>query len=88
MAAHPDSPYAVRVLAMIAVRREEIVWHRTVIASTPAAYWSYLRRYPGGPHSWDARRRLSMLAAPVESPADFAVFDFGVPPPSPDELGL
>ncbi|HEY1979118.1 MAG TPA: caspase domain-containing protein [Xanthobacteraceae bacterium] len=83
---YPDSPYARRVADMIAVRREEIAWRHCVTADTPPAYWSYLRRYPRGPHSWDARRRLAMLGAPIDSPPDFAMFDFGVPPPPPDEL--
>jgi uncharacterized caspase-like protein len=83
---YPDSPYSRRVADMIAVRREEIAWRRCVSADTPPAYWSYLRRYPRGPHSWDAQRRLAMLGAPVDSPPDFAMFDFGVPPPPPDEL--
>jgi len=83
---YPDSPYSRRVAAMLAVRREEIVWRRCVIADTPPAYWSYLRRYPRGPHAWDARRRLAMLGVPVEPPPDFALFDFGLPPPPPAEL--
>jgi uncharacterized caspase-like protein len=86
LALYPNSPYSRRVADMIAVRREEIAWRRCVTADTPPAYWSYLRRYPRGPHSWDARRRLAMLGAPVDSPPDFAMFDFGVPPPPPDEL--
>ena len=28
----------------------------------PPAYWSYLRRYPNGPHAWDARRGWRCLA--------------------------
>ena len=87
LAIYPNSPYAARVAAMVAVRREEIIWRRCVLANTPPAYWSYLRRYPDGPHVWDARRRLAMLAAAAEPPPDFAYYDFGVPPPPPYELG-
>ncbi len=83
---YPNSPYSRRVAAMLAVRREAIIWRRCVIADTPPAYWSYLRRYPQGPHAWDARRRLTMLRAQSEPPPDFALYDFGVPPPPPDEL--
>jgi uncharacterized caspase-like protein len=83
---YPDSPYSPRIAAMLAVRREEIVWRRCVTADTPPAYWSYLRRYRDGPHAWDARRRLAMLRAAEEPPPGFALFDFGVPPPPPDEL--
>ncbi len=86
LAAYPDSPYARRVAAMVAVRREEIAWRHCVENDTPPAYWSYLRRYPNGPHMWDARRRLAMLRAEMEPPPDFAMFDFGVPPPPPDEM--
>ena len=80
------SPYSQRVAAMLAVRREEIVWRRCVTFDTPQAYWSYLRRYPKGPHSWDARRRLAILRAELDPPPQFALVDFGMPPPPPAEL--
>jgi uncharacterized caspase-like protein len=83
---YPTSPYAPRVAAMLAIRREALIWRHCVLTDTPPAYWSYLRRYPDGPHVWDARRRLELLAAAAEPPPDFAYFDFGVPPPPPDEL--
>jgi uncharacterized caspase-like protein len=82
------SPYSQRVAAMLAVRREEIVWRRCVTFDTPQAYWSYLRRYPNGPHSWDARRRLAILRAELDPPPQFAFVDFGMPPPPPAELGF
>jgi uncharacterized caspase-like protein len=87
LAVYPNSPYSERIGGMLAVRREAIIWRRAVIADTPPAYWSYLRRYPNGPHVWDARRRLAMLAAAYDPPPDFAYYDFGVPPPPPYELG-
>jgi uncharacterized caspase-like protein len=87
LAVYPNSPYSERIGGMLAVRREAIIWRRSVIADTPPAYWSYLRRYPNGPHVWDARRRLAMLAAAYDPPPDFAYYDFGVPPPPPYELG-
>ena len=86
LAAYPSSPFARRVAAMLAVRREAIIWRRCVIANTPPAYWSYLRRYPKGPHAWDARRRLTMLSAMLDPPESFAFIDFGVPPPPPTEI--
>lgn len=86
LALHPRSRYARRVAAMVAVRREEMIWRRCVFDNTPPAYWSYLRHYPNGPHVWDARRRLGMIGAGLEGPPDFAGVDFGVPPPPPDEL--
>jgi uncharacterized caspase-like protein len=86
LALYPSSPYAQRVAVMLAVRREEIIWRHCVIRNTPQAYWSYLRRYPDGPHVWDARRRLAMIGAAFDAPPDFAFYDFGVPPPPPAEL--
>ena len=86
LAAYPDSPFARRISAMLAVRREEIIWRRCVLTDTPPAYWSYLRRYPRGPHVWDARRRLARLGGAMEPPPSFAFIDFGVPPPPAFEL--
>jgi len=88
LAIYPNSPYSERVAGMLAVRREAIIWRRCVVADTPPAYWSYLRRYPQGPHAWDARRRLGELREAFEPPPNFAMYDFGVPPPPPVELGF
>jgi uncharacterized caspase-like protein len=85
LAIYPNSPYSGRVAGMLAVRREEIIWRRAVVADTPPAYWSYMRRYPHGPHYWDARRRLEELRQALEPPPAFADYDFGVPPPPPAE---
>jgi uncharacterized caspase-like protein len=86
LAAYPDDPMAKRVRALAAARREAITWRRTYRADTPNAYWSYLKRYPRGPHAADARRRLAILTAPQEPPPSFDVIDYDVPPPPPDEL--
>jgi Caspase domain len=86
LALYPNSPYSQRIAAMLAVRREELIWRRCIADDTPPAYWSYLRRYPDGPHAWDARRRLAILRAAFEPPPDFVIVDFGVPPPPPAEL--
>src|SRR5947208_3038848 len=86
LAAYPDDPMAKRVRAIAAARREAITWRRTYRADTPNAYWSYLRRYPNGPHTADARRRLSILTAPQEPPPSFDVIDYDVPPPPPEEF--
>jgi uncharacterized caspase-like protein len=86
LAAYPGEPLAKRVRAIVAARREAITWLRTYRADTPQAYWSYLRRYPRGPHASDARRRLAILTAPLEPPPAFAVIDYDVPPPPPDEI--
>lgn len=75
-----------RARAILAVRREAIVWHRTCVADTPNAYWSYLKRYAEGPHAFDARRRLARLAAALEPPSVFQAFAFDVSPPPPEEI--
>ena len=77
---------AKRVRAIAAARREAITWRRTFRADTPNAYWSYLQRYPRGPHATDARRRLAILTAPLEPPPTFDVIDYDVPPPPPEEF--
>ncbi|MCD0415631.1 caspase family protein [Rubrivivax sp. JA1024] len=86
LAAYPKDPLAKRVRAIVAARREAITWRRTYRVDTPDAYWSYLRRYPRGPHAADARRRLEILAAALEPPPSFAMIDYDVPPPPPDEI--
>jgi uncharacterized caspase-like protein len=86
LTAYPTDPLANRVRAILAARREAITWRRTYLADTPDAYWSYLRRYPQGPHAWDARRRLAILSAALEPPSSFAMMNYDVPPPPPDEM--
>jgi uncharacterized caspase-like protein len=86
LAAYPGDPLAKRVMAIVAARREAITWRRSYRADTPDAYWSYLRRYPHGPHAGDARRRLAILTAPLEPPPTFAMMDYDVPPPPPAEV--
>ncbi len=86
VSAYPGDPLAKRMRALAAARREAITWMRTYRADTPDAYWSYLRRYPNGPHAADARRRLAILTAPIEPPPTFAVMDYDVPPPPPEEI--
>jgi uncharacterized caspase-like protein len=86
LTAYPGDPVSKRVRAIVAARREATTWLRTYRADTPQAYWSYLRRYPRGPHAGDARRRLAVLTAPLEPPPTFAAIDYDVPPPPPDEI--
>jgi uncharacterized caspase-like protein len=86
LTAYPDDPMADRVRAILAARREAITWRRTRLADTPPAYWSYLRRYPDGPHAADAHRRLAFLAAALEPPPSFAAMAYDVPPPPPEEI--
>ena len=84
--AYASDPLAGRVRAIVAARREAITWRRSYRTDTAPAYWSYLRRYPRGPHAWDARRRLAALAALLEPPRSFAMMSYDVPPPPPDEI--
>src|SRR6266550_2143270 len=86
LGAYAGDPLAKRVRAIVAARREAITWLRTYRNDTPQAYWSYLRRYPRGPHAGDARRRLAILTAALEPPPSFAVIAYDVPPPPPDEF--
>src|SRR6202163_2525814 len=86
LGAYPGDPLAKRVRAIVAARREAITWLRSYRADTPQAYWSYLRRYPRGPHAGDALRRLAILTTALEPPLSFAVYDYDVPPPPPDEI--
>lgn len=86
LAAYPNDSMARRVRAIIAARREAITWRETWVADTPQAYWSYLRRYPRGPHVWDARRRLDHFEAALEPPPSFTVIEYDVPPPPPTEI--
>ena len=86
LAAYAGDPMSKRVRAILAARREAITWRRTYLADTPDAYWSYLRRYPQGPHAWDARRRLSILSAALDPPQAFAMMDYDIAPPPPDEF--
>src|SRR6202022_4226971 len=84
--AYPGDPMARRVRAIIAARREALTWRRSRNVDTPPAYWSYLRRYPRGAHSDDARRRLAYLSAAFQPPPRFTVITYDVPPPPPEEV--
>lgn len=86
LAAYPDDPLAKRVHALVAARREAITWRRTSRVGTPDAYWSYLIRYPLGPHADDARRRLLFLSAELEPPPAFTPIVYDVPPPPLTEI--
>ena len=85
---YPDDVLARRARAILAIRREAIVWRRTCVVDTPNAYWSYLRRYPNGPHIYDARRRLARFVVALEPPPVFPVLAYDVPPPPPEEIAF
>jgi uncharacterized caspase-like protein len=86
LGAYPRDPLAKRVRAILAARREALIWRRARMLDTPEAYWSYLRRYSRGPHVADARRLLAMRAAALEPPPAFQPVDMGYPPPPPEEI--
>src|SRR5215475_9460120 len=86
LTAYPDDPMAKRVRVIVAARREALTWRRTCAVNTPPAYWSYLRRYPQGPHAADAHRRLAFLAAALEPPPSFTMLAYDLPPPPPEEI--
>ena len=82
----PDLAQTPRVRAILAALREAYFWRRSVNTNTAHAYWTYLRRYPRGPHVADARRRLAMISAAYEPPPDFQPMTYqDLPPPPPDE---
>src|SRR5262245_13770539 len=86
LTAYPDDPMAKRVRVIVAARREALTWRRTCAVNTPPAYWSYLRRYPQGPHAADAHRRLAFLSAAFEPPPAFTAMAYDLPPPPPEEI--
>ncbi len=84
---HERSKQAKRIEAIVAARREALFWRRTLEQNSPRAYWTYLRRYPKGPHSWDADRRLDAISSRREAPQDFVVIEYeDLPPPPPREI--
>jgi uncharacterized caspase-like protein len=86
LGAYPTDPLANRVRALLAARREAMTWRRTFEVNTPDAYWSYLDRYPRGPHAAGARRRLATLSAAEEPPPSYSPIPYDVPPPPPPEI--
>jgi uncharacterized caspase-like protein len=86
LAAYWQDPMANRVQALLAARREAITWWRSYQRNVPEAYWTYLERYPNGPHTIDARDLLNQLGASNVPPSKFARLEYDVPPPLPDEL--
>ncbi len=80
----PDAPTAPRVIALLSLRREAVIWRQTRNRDSREAYWTYLRRYPDGFHVADAHRRLARLSAPLLPPPLFDVYEYvDLPPPLP-----
>ncbi len=89
LTAFPNAPEAARVRAMLAARREALIWRRTRDLDTTQAYWTYLKFYPRGPHAGDATRALEGLGAATTPPRDFQPVDYGdLGSPNPNELNF
>jgi uncharacterized caspase-like protein len=86
LVAFPNDPMAPRVRAIVAARRESTIWRSSCSAGTPQGYWTYLKRYPRGPHVYEARRALTHLAVAVEPPPVYDEMVYDVPLPPPDEI--
>ncbi|WP_298357082.1 caspase family protein [Rhodoblastus sp.] len=86
LAAFPNDPLAARVRAIVAARREAMIWRETVALGTSRAYWSYLSDYPHGCHAFEARRALRHLDVAVEPPASYEAVSYDVPPPPAAEI--
>ncbi len=84
----PDHPLAHRIRRVLAVRREALFWRDALRINSPPALWTYLRRYPKGPHGPEAARRLARLAVGRVPPSDFRPLAFDIPPPADDEAAL
>ena len=82
---YPDDPLARRVKALLAQRREALMWRKAIARNSSASYWTYLRTYPQGTFVVEARRRLARLQAQPVPPDDFVPLIYeDVPPPLAD----
>ncbi len=89
LAAFPDDALYARIKALLAYRREALTWAQAVRTHYPNAYWSYMRRYPEGPHISDARRVLAGAQAPLDPPPRFDSYDFeGLAAPDDEERAI
>jgi uncharacterized caspase-like protein len=85
LAEYWKDPMTSRVRALLAARREVLTWHRSTQKNTANAYWTYLERYPHGPHLADAQRWLTRAGTAVVPPSSFTRMECDVPAPLPDE---
>ena len=87
--AFPNDRLSARVRQMEAVRREALIWSESLRVDTARAYWTYMRRYPRGPHFGDVRRRLAALHVALEPPPRFDIYDYAdAPAPPAGEMPL
>ena len=85
LADHWRDPTAKRIRALLAVRREVLLWQRACRAGAPEDFWSYLERYPEGAHAGEARRVLQRLKASAIPPPAFKRPEYDIPSPLPGE---
>ena len=84
---HARSEQARRIEAILAARREALFWRRTLEQNSPRAYWTYLQRYPKGPHAYDADRRLDGSPRGTSRRTISRSIEYDdLPPPPPREI--
>lgn len=87
--AFPNDPLSVRIKVLKAVRLEAATWAESCRANTASAYWTFMSRYPRGPHYVDVRRRLAAIHAALDSPMRFDASDLGgLPTPSAEDVRM
>ena len=82
----PRDPLARRIRIALAQQREALIWRDVLRARSAPALWTYLDRYPRGPHVAEAQRRLARLGTGRGPPAGFVPIGFEIQPPPPEEL--
>jgi Caspase domain len=85
LADHWRNPLAKRVRALLATRREVLLWQRVCRGGALENFWSYLERYPDGPHADEARRTLQKRNASPVPPPGFRQPEYDIPSPLPGE---
>jgi hypothetical protein len=85
LADHWRDRAAKRIRALLVVRREVLLWHRACRAGASEDFWSYLERYPEGPHAGEARRILQRRKAATVPPSAFKRPEYDIPSPLPGE---
>lgn len=82
---HPANPSVKRAKIILSAMKEARIWSQVLEEDRPESYWAYLKLYPRGGHSDEARYRLTMLKAALVPPADAPLTVISNPPASSDE---
>jgi hypothetical protein len=85
LADRSGDPMAPSIRALLVVRREVLIWQRACGANGPEDFWSYLERYPEGPHADEARNMLRRLEVSTIAPRGFKIPEYDIPSPLPGE---